>query len=78
VLNIIEPDSIPIPMIDALPADRAHIVDFDAQIQDLKRSLSVLRNQMSGRSRATRFLQVPGPDVAGRNHLRHYNQRGTS
>ncbi|KAJ7821014.1 hypothetical protein B0H14DRAFT_1338579 [Mycena olivaceomarginata] len=32
-------------MIDALAADRARIVDFDAQIQDLERSLSVLRNQ---------------------------------
>ncbi|KAJ7756715.1 hypothetical protein B0H14DRAFT_3599223 [Mycena olivaceomarginata] len=32
-------------MIHALAADRARIVDFDAQIQDLERSLSVLRNQ---------------------------------
>ncbi|KAJ7796355.1 hypothetical protein B0H14DRAFT_3887671 [Mycena olivaceomarginata] len=32
-------------MIHTLAADRARIVDFDAQIQDLERSLSVLRNQ---------------------------------
>jgi hypothetical protein len=32
-------------MIHALAADRARIVDFDAQIQDLERSLSALRNQ---------------------------------
>ncbi|KAJ7879481.1 hypothetical protein B0H14DRAFT_2708768 [Mycena olivaceomarginata] len=32
-------------MIDSLAADHARIVDFDAQIQDLERSLSLLRGQ---------------------------------
>ncbi|KAJ7827175.1 hypothetical protein B0H14DRAFT_2595488 [Mycena olivaceomarginata] len=50
-------------MIDALAADRARIVDFDAQIQDLEQSRALpfrVAKSTSGRSTATRFLQVPG------------------